>query len=138
MKRRAFSALLAHLILYETEHGDMKVPENYKADDGYELFHNVEMLTDEYRNGALSQEQIERLERIGFTFDKDMQDWETMYRRAKDYVREYGRLPDISYRTEEQVLLGAWVHRQTVVYERLSEEQKEKLEDIGVVSNRII
>lgn len=129
MNRIDFEIGLAHLILYNTAAGNLNVADDHICPDGYRLGVFVSTVRVER---DLSVEQAVRLCNIGFSFDKDLQSWETMFRLASEYVSRCGGLPDWYYQTEDNVLLGAWVWRQAERCLFLSEEQKKKLASIGI------
>ncbi|MBR3629355.1 MAG: Helicase associated domain protein [Oscillospiraceae bacterium] len=62
-------------------------------------------------NGILTDEQIEKLDRIGMQWDSETDiAWNKYYSAAKDYVRKTGSLtPLATYVTENGVRLGAWL-----------------------------
>ena len=138
-ERKWFVYGIAHLVMYSTDHGNLNIPEDYVAEDGFHLGEFVADIRERYAMGVLSETEQKRLEGTGLAMDKDMQDWETMYRMAADYRATHGVLPEAGYRTEDNVLLGAWICRQQVVFERLNDRQKERLEVIGIgISDRLI
>ena len=65
--------------------------------------------------------------------------WEKMYERAKGYYRAHGDLEvPLHYKTEEGYSLGSWLFTQRKVrageeYGVLSQEQIEKLDEIGMI-----
>lgn len=130
--RKWFVYGIAHLVMYHTEHGSLNVSEEYKSADGFELGEFAADIRERFSKGELSENEQKQLEDVGFSMNKDLQDWETMYRMAVAYVTGHGELPDAGYRTEDNVLVGAWVHRQIVVFDRLTDGQKEKLRRIGI------
>ena len=142
MSRQAFEIGLAHLILFCNSNGNLNVPEDYICSDGYALGEFVGRIRCMYRKkqgatesdnpGTLTQNQIKRLDFIGFSFEKELADWEYMYKLAADYVRMHDELPKRNYRTDDNVLLGAWVWRQRGIYAILSRGQQEKLSQIGI------
>ena len=82
-------------------------------------------------DALISISQITRLNTMGFSFDQKLQDWEYMYKLTTDYVKIHGSLPDRNYRTDDNILLGAWLWRQMGRFAFLSENQQKKLSRIG-------
>ena len=131
-ERKRFTYGIAHLVVYATAFGNLNIPEDYVVEDGFALGEFVAEVREKYEKGQLSKKEVERLEAAGLAMDKGLQDWEIMYRMAAAFVETHGVLPEADYRTKENVLLGAWVRRQQVVYEALTEGQQRKLNRIGI------
>ena len=98
--------------------------------------------------GGLSKEKIEKLDNIGMIWDAnykkrrpDTGAWEKMYELAKAYYEYHGNL-DIptkleieGYEQDKMIKLGSWLSNQKTRYKlgKLSEERREKLENIGMI-----
>ena len=124
---------IAQLLFYQTEHGNLEVSEDYVSPEGFPLGEFVENIRDCYKEGLLDPKQIQRLENIGFEMDSSMQLWKTMLLRTQDYISNNGRLPTITERSDDNILIGAWVRKQILIYNRLSSKQQEELARIGIV-----
>ncbi len=79
------------------------------------------------RDGHLSQERIERLDRIGFIWNARDFDWMQRLQKLKRYVEENGEIPRLS-----QPGIGYWVDRRRFDYKqgKLSQERIDLLEAI--------
>ena len=144
MERHLFEVGMAHLLLYNTQFGNLNISDEYVSPDGFKLGKYVAELREEYldqkarlvmgadTNDLISVGQIMRLNTMGFSFDKDLQDWEYMFKLTSDYVTTNGGLPGRNYRTEDNIMLGAWVWRQRGLYGFLTPKQQEKLSEIGM------
>ena len=119
---------------YETN-GNLDVGVNYKTESGFALgvwLNNQRQKVGENSQGRkLTEEQVERLDKIGMIWEARSQSWEAHYEEAKAYYEEHGNL-DIpsAYRTEDGFLLGMWLIYQKKV--SLEKHQKELLEKIGM------
>ena len=87
-----------------------------------------------YNKGTLSKERTQLLEQIGVVWNKNEARWQEMYDLAKKYYEENGSLLSI---TDENLRNWIQVQRQAYkgkgTYTKLSKQQIEKLESIGMV-----
>ncbi|MCR5598259.1 MAG: helicase associated domain-containing protein [Lachnospiraceae bacterium] len=124
---------IAQLLFYQTANGNMDVPWDYVTPDRFPLGEFVRDIRTGYMENRFSSEQIKKLTEIGFSMDKDLQAWESMYLRIKKYVEEHkGRLPKATEHTADFILIGAWVRKQRLTFYRLSEKQQAKLREVGI------
>ena len=89
-----------------------------------------------YNKGTLSEEKTQLLEQIGVVWNKNEARWQEMYDLAKKYYEENGSLlsiTDANLRNWIQVQRQAYKGKGT--YTKLSKQQIEKLESIGMVWN---
>ena len=124
---------IAQLLFYQTTHGNMDVAEDYVTPEHFPLGEFVKGIRDSYESGMLSQEQVGRFSDIGFSMEKDLQIWESMYLMTKKYVNEHnGKLPKPTEHTPDFVLLGAWVRKQRLTYHLLRPMQQARLREVGI------
>ena len=124
---------IAQLLFYQTANGNMDVPEDYVTPERFPLGEFVRDIRMRYAENRFSPEQIKKLTEIGFSMDKELQAWESMYLRTKKYVSEHdGRLPKPTEHTADYVLLGAWVRKQRLTWHRLNADQQERLREVGI------
>lgn len=99
---------------YFQENGNLDPPKRWISEEGYSL---GSWLTVQRRvrsgkiNGILTDEQIEKLDRLGMRWDsmKDIA-WNKYYSAALAYFQEYGSLEmNARYVTDDGVKLGAWL-----------------------------
>ena len=123
---------------YFTQHGDLLVPRNK---DYKQLANWIKGQRRKYKlENGLSEEQITCLESIGMVWDTIQYQWEEMYQQAKEYFEHYGSLSIPDERCIEYKKLRSWIQEQKLKYNsttntNLSEEQIERLEQIGIVWN---
>ena len=125
---------------YET-HGDLRVPAVYKTADGYSLgawIRTQRAIRKGTQHGALSEEQIAKLDAIGmfWTVRKKEDRWEEYYAAAEKYAAEYGNLKIPNrYMTPDGLPLGTWSKMMRQLYKagRLDPSRAERLEAIGMV-----
>lgn len=77
------------------------------------------------KRGNLSDEQIERLEQISMSWDPIEEDWQMMYRHAKEYYQIH-RMLNIPYKyvTEDGTNLGMWISGQRTGYKNYLAKKK--------------
>ena len=140
---------------YYKHYGDLKIPFSFKTINGYESDENgynlgfwISTQRVKYKNGTLSEDRIEKLEKIDMIFGIGRQDvWNKMYDLAKKYYEHHGNLK-IShsfktingYETDEKgYKLGFWISKQRINYKNgtLSEDRIEKLEEIGMIFENV-
>lgn len=131
---------------YYEENGNLNIPRSYVTAAGERLGVWLANQQWSYPKGKLTEEQIERLNRIGMYWGnrKDRQ-WNQGYQEAKRYFEAHGdlRVP-VNYVSPEGYALGKWVKRQR--YTRLNpekssgaltEERMERLDAIGMIWNKM-
>ena len=65
-----FQQGLGSLKAYKEEHGDCRVPQTFKTEDGFNLGRWVGHRRREYNKKKLSAERIDALDQLGFIWDK--------------------------------------------------------------------
>lgn len=125
---------------YYRAHGDLDVPSYYVTEDGLRLGAWIYSVRGSRNNqnskrAKLSNEQIKKLNSIGFKWEKKHTDtWEKSYEAACEYKRRYGSLDiPVAYVTDDGCKLGRWIRRQRDKKEELSAVRREKLDVIGMV-----
>lgn len=126
---------------YYNENGHLKVPKNYVTHQGLNLGQWLCTQRVLYRNSRykLSEEQIEKLEKIGINWLKnDDLLWEQNYAAATEYYVNNGHLRvPVKYVTDTGLTLGKWISNQRTKYrnksETLTEEQIYLLNSIGMI-----
>ena len=131
---------------YYNAHGDLLVPFDYKTPDGLALGTWVRSLRQarkgEFKRKPPTQEQIERLDKIGMYWGNcNENQWMQGYEAAKQYFQAHGNLDvPTMYKTNDGVLLGKWVARQRYVYQNpekstkpLTQDRIDLLEGIGMI-----
>ena len=117
------------LIAYKEEFGHTLVPWDYPI-----LGDWVGNQRTEYKRGKLSQERIQLLEEIGFTFDLYEYKWDDRLRELIAFKKQYGHMVVPG----EREGLRSWIVTQRVAYRqgKLSEERIAKLTAIGFSFDR--
>ena len=124
---------IAQLMFYRTNHGNLDVADDYITGDRFPLGEFVADVRLAYKNKGLDEDQVLRLYDIGFAMDKKDQAWESMYVLAKNYFDTHkGKLPKVTERTADDVLIGAWIRKQRLCFLRMSDEKRAKLKEIGI------
>ena len=88
-----------------------------------------------FRDGKLTERQIQRLKDVGFEFDPLEAEWLRKYALYEEYVNETGKT-DISKRTDfKGEHLGVWINTQLKNYRegKLSDKRIEFLKKTGLI-----
>ena len=115
---------------YKNENGDCIVPQNFEYSD-----FNLGLWISAQRQNiqTISIERREKLDKIGFIWDKIEYNWSRGYELLMKYKNENGdcRVP-IDYKCGN-FNLGLWVSVQRRPEQKITKERKEKLDMIGFV-----
>ena len=128
-------------VAYYEENGNLNIPRSYVTAAGERLGVWLANQQWSYPKGKLTEEQIERLNRIGMYWgNRNDRQWNQGYQEAKRYFEAHGDLKvPVNYVSPEGYALGKWVKRQR--YTRLNpeksgavltEERIAKLDEIGM------
>ena len=123
---------------YRSEHGHVLVPVEYETSDGFKLGVWVNKKRVAKSKGKLGDEQIKRLDDLGFVWDVLEHLWEQAINRLQAYKSEHGHvLVPVDYETSEGFKLGVWVNKKRVAKSKgkLGDEQIKRLDDLGFVWN---
>jgi superfamily II DNA or RNA helicase len=121
----------ARLVEYVDDHGDARVPQPYRAPEGFRLGAWVQRQRGEYANGSLDRSRQQRLAELpGWSWNARADKWEEGYARLVKYVGEHGdaRVP-YGYRANGYSL-GQWVAGQRSSSNRrdIPQDRRMKLE----------
>ncbi len=133
ISKQWFNHGYAQLLMYLNDHAGIDIDKTYVSSDGFLLGEWIGKVRTLWIDNLLSKKQIYQLEQVGLSKREESQDWESIYRYAKNYYMDYSVLPlGRSYRTNDGVILGAWLDRQRRFGYLLLDEQKKKLREIGI------
>ncbi len=134
MTRKQFDQGYARLWLYMRKNPGFDIQEGCKTPDGYLLGEWIREVREDWQRGDLLPEYIEKLETVGLSKYREQQSWESMYRLARIYVSQNDKeRMNITDRDSDGAMIGAWIDRQKRLYRLLSDYQKRKLSDLGVI-----
>ena len=133
---------------YYEHHGDSLIVGTFKTINGYEYDENGANLgnwisAQRGKYNSLSDDRKEKLARINFVVQVNDYLWNNYYELAKKYYEHYGNLliPSIfktvnGYEIDSTGIdLGNWLSQQKSRYNRLTDDRKQKLQQIGFVLN---
>ena len=82
--------------------------------------------------GKLSQDQIARLEALGFDFDPQLTQWEAMFLSLVEYKDEHGDC-NVPHQFSQNPTLATWCNnqRRTMKKGKMSQDRIARLESIG-------
>ena len=118
---------------YSREHGDLNVPASYETGDGYRLGLWISLKRRQYKNGSLTAQQIEKLERLGMRWEVFSEHWQEMYDEAKAYYEANGDLKvPRDCLTSKGYNLNLWLGKMKREQSNLSNGQITALTAIGM------
>ncbi len=132
----AWDNAFAALVDYKQRYGNINIPVDYATAQGTKLRVWMANQRTKFRQGKLSERQIEQLNSIGFSWTVQKDNWEIMFACAKRYYETYGDLNiPKDYVSDNGVNLNSWVisQRKNIKNDKLEQEKIEKLYTIGFV-----
>ncbi len=111
--------------------GHSRVPQGYRV-DGFGLGAWVSIQRS--KRASLSQEQVDRLDTVGFVWAPDADAWEKGFEHLQHFVRREGHAEVPARHIEEGFQLGGWLSAQRSATRRgrLPPERKRLLDDVNV------
>ncbi len=126
---KAWDNQYVNLLHWYEEKGDLDIPK------GHTLSNWLNVQRKKYRSGELSQEQIEKLSKLGMVWEFD-DGWERGFEHAKEYVEEYltTNIPS-THVCDDGYKLGSWWSNQRYKFKngKLTAEQIKRLERSGLI-----
>ena len=127
---------------YREEYGDCNVPQQWR--ENRQLGEWVSTQRDHYRlyqegkKSQMTEERMQALEDIGFSWDAQEDIWQQRFNELKEYREKYGDC-NVPQKWSENPQLGRWVSTQRSQYRlyqegkksQMTEERIQALEDIG-------
>jgi hypothetical protein len=122
--------MFAALLDYKHKHGDCNVPNRYRDNSTLSAWLNTQRQCK--KNGKLTPERKQRLERIGVLWNPRDAFWEEMFRALLDYRHKHGNC-NVPRSWVENPKLGSSVGNQRQFKKtcRLSEGRVQRLTKIG-------
>ena len=124
------------LVAYKSEHGDVRVPREFKTTDGCPLGRWVSVHRRSKAKGTLCPKREGRLDALGMVWDPFLEDWENKFSKLVAYKSEHGhvRVPQ-RFKTPDDCPLGRWVsvQRQNKAKGTLCPELEGRLDALGMV-----
>ena len=131
----------AAAVQYYLENHTLEIPVKYVTPDGMALGVWLGSQRAAYKEGMLTDAQIEKLEALGVDWaNRNDRKWQTAYEAAVKYHAAHGNLDvPIEYIDEDGILLGKWVSRQRYAWQnperssaRVTLERKALLDELGM------
>jgi superfamily II DNA or RNA helicase len=121
---------ISHLEQYVTDHGNARVPKNYRSPDGYGL--GKWIVVQRSQKDDLSKGQKSQLESfLGWSWDPRSENWRRGFKYLQQYASEHGNtlVPHL-FKTVDEFKLGPWVIDQRKRRDQLTKARKQQLESI--------
>jgi len=131
----------AAAVQFYLENGSLEIPVKYVTPDGMALGVWLGSQRAAYKEGTLTESQIEKLEALGVDWtNRNDRKWQIAYEAAVKYYNVHGNLDvPTEYIDEDGVLLGKWVSRQRYAWQnperssaRVTPERKALLDKLGM------
>ena len=109
----------AAAVQYYLENHTLEIPVKYVTPDGMALGVWLGSQRAAYKEGVLTDAQIEKLEALGVDWtNRNDRKWQTAYEAAVKYHAAHGNLDvPTEYIDEDGILLGKWVSRQRYAWQ---------------------
>jgi len=121
-----------HLAEYVKSHGHCRVPSSHVDEDGFRL--GQWTVVQRTKNHSLPADRRSRLSALGFEWDQKAAKWNDALEQLSSFVDECGHAQvPAAYVTTSGFRLGTWVSKQREKVNRLSLEQRERLNSLGFV-----
>ena len=137
----SWSRHYASLLKYYNQHHDILVPFECKYDG---VYLGGWLKRQMGNKDKLSVKQVELLNKLGITWERNPSKWDDMFDLAKQYFEEHGNLMVNTHAKYKGKSLGRWINKQRVDYQNLdnekananfSQDRIRKLESIGMIWN---
>ena len=122
--------MFAALVAYKQGHRDCNVPAKWEGNSELGQWCYVQRRT--YRKNKLSAERIQRLEKLGFIWERHETRWEDRFAALVNYKQTHGDC-NVPNKWKDDPSLGQWCQTQRKVYKnnKLSPERIKRFEEIG-------
>ena len=125
------------LVSYKAAHRDALVPFLHRTESDFNLGGWVQVQRAAKRRGDLSDEQTNRLDRLGFVWEvRSRRSWSHRFHQLREFKAKHGTFSmPCKHRTEDNFSLQQWTadQRKAKSKGRLSEERIGRLDELGFV-----
>ena len=116
---------------YVKQYGNLDVRGDYTDKDGFALSAWIRLKRRQKKAGTLKEDQARALEALGIHWNVFSDMWDEMYIEAQSYYQKYSDLNvPRGYIGSNGKRLDMWIQKQRREYDKLSAEQRKKLEKI--------
>ena len=125
-----WNQMYQELVDYHRVHGDCNVPQKFPENP--QLATWVSTRRNSYKTGQLDTDKIQKLDELGFSWNRVEDAWNQMYQELVNYHQAYGDCNVPRYYSENRQL-AIWVYGQRQRNNRgnLDAEKIEKLDELG-------
>jgi hypothetical protein len=133
--KEAFEQRFQETLRYRKQFGNANSPQQYKTIEGFNLGSWQDFQRRKYREGRQPQENIKRLEEIGFKWNKFHAAFEKGLQETLKHKERFGdpNAPSSYYKTSDGYKLGRWQYLLKLKKDKLSPDQIRRLDEIGFI-----
>ena len=124
---------LEQLLQFEKKHGHISVPKNYIDDEGHNLSSWIYLRRKHYRDGKLTDNQVQQLESIeGWAWDANEEKFQIGFNKLKEFFKKNQNIKVPKARDKDGYNLGEWIRTQRKAYKNknISFDRIQKLESL--------
>lgn len=120
---------------YYQDHNNISMPRGFKSSEGQDLFAWVECQKNAFRNGRLAPQKSALLDGLKIDWLPSAERaWENAYSLAENYFYQYKDLKvPAAFKCDNGFMLGVWIRNQQKNRKKLTSQQIEKLDSIGML-----
>jgi hypothetical protein len=130
VKKSSWDVAYELLLQYRRRTGHSDVPRLHE-EDGFKLGSWVK--TQRSTRLTMPEDRRAKLNELGFIWDKLDEKWEIAFNALVAFKNREGHCLVLQRHIENDIKLGSWVSRQRFLWEALSQEQKQRLNNLGFV-----
>ena len=123
-----------NIVAYWEEHGHCFIPRLYKTPDGLLLWYWVVKMREDWKEGLVPDDQVEKMNAIEFVWYPQDDMWERGFLELQAYKRIYGDcLVPFEFEAKSNHRLGLWVREQCYFDGNYPREKSRRLRELGFV-----
>jgi hypothetical protein len=115
---------------FVSREGHCNIPKNHH-ESGINLSIWAQNKRTAFKKKRLSEDQINRLNKIGFSWNPKDEQWDKYFSSLENFSRREGSCNVKALHIEDGLRLGAWIRHQRTHKKRLTQEQVIKLDSLG-------
>jgi hypothetical protein len=126
--------MFSTLVAYKNREGHVNILRDY-SEDGLNL--GIWIANQRRTKDKLSADKIERLDELGFIWNRLDDKWEEGFSALKNFKEREGHINVSRNHKIDGFNLGFWVHNQRKKFDKLSTHNRKRLDELGFIWNRL-